>query len=139
MGPQRKLLHPGVLKIPKAAVDMKLAWLLRQRVPEDTPVPTIRKLAEAQLTPKFPSNPRLSFPLLASPRRLFLHPSLILECSICMIGCGLHRSKETLLPAEHTGCSTLTGASHWTQTCSGPSISPELPLALLSRRLIHYT
>lgn len=53
MGPQPKLLHPGVLKMPKAAVDMKLARLLWQRVPEDRPVPKIRKLAEAQLTPKF--------------------------------------------------------------------------------------
>jgi len=70
--------------------------------------------------PKLLSNPRPPFPpLLSFPRGLLLHPSLFLECSICRMYLGLHRSKETLLSAGHVVHLTLSEASHWTRICCG--------------------
>lgn len=52
-----------VSEMPRAAVEMSLAQLLRQRALEDRTVSKVRKLAETQLSPRLPSNPRPTFPI----------------------------------------------------------------------------
>ena len=64
MGPRPTLLHPG---FQDASLEMRLAQLLRQQAPEDRMESKVRQLAEAQLSPKLPCNPRPTVSLTGLP------------------------------------------------------------------------
>lgn len=132
MGPQPKLLS----EMPGAAMDRRLARVLG-RVLKNRPVCKIRKLAEAQLTPKLPSYPG-RFPPDWPP----------LEGSFCIpTGSGMFHLHDALWPTQKQGDTAPSTApwlrpsfwaSQWTQICSGPGIGLELLLALSSKSLFCY-
>lgn len=117
---------PRVSETPEAAAAMRLAQLLRQRAFEDKAVSEVRKLAEAQLSPRLPSNPKPSFLLTGLPKRdlpasfslsgLF-HPHDTVDAA------ARTRSSETLLPAERMGCPTLLRGLPGCRS----AVAPELP------------